>query len=48
MELIVLPLIERDTATLRLGICVTLADGQFAEALEPKRRQLTDAFIREL
>ena len=47
---IILPVIERDAVTRQVGIVVTLEliDGQHADAVEPKRRQLTDAFIREL
>ena len=47
---IILPVIERNAATRQVGIVVTLelAEGQHADAVEPKRRQLTDAFIREL
>lgn len=47
---IVLPVIERDAVTRQVGIVVTLelTGGQRADDVEPKRRQLTDAFIREL
>lgn len=47
---IILPVIERNSVTRQVGIVVTLelADGEHADAVEPKRRQLTDAFIREL
>lgn len=47
---IVLPVIERDAVRSQVGIVVTLelADGQHGDDVEPKRRQLTDAFIREL
>jgi len=47
---IVLPVIERDAVTRQVGIVVTLelTGGQRAGDVEPKRRQLTDAFIREL
>ena len=47
---IILPVIERNDVTRQVGIVVTLelAEGQHADAVEPKRRQLTDAFIREL
>jgi flagellar FliL protein len=47
---IILPVIERNAVTRQVGIVVTLelADGEHADAVEPKRRQLTDAFIREL
>lgn len=47
---IILPVIERNTVTRQVGIVVTLelAQGEHANVVEPKRRQLTDAFIREL
>jgi len=47
---IVLPVIERNTVMRQVGIVVTLelAPGEHADVVEPKRRQLTDAFIREL
>jgi hypothetical protein len=47
---IILPVIERNAVTRQVGIVVTLelADGERPDAVEPKRRQLTDAFIREL
>jgi chloramphenicol 3-O-phosphotransferase len=47
---IILPVIERNAVTRQVGIVVTLelAQGEHADAVEPKRRQLTDAFIREL
>jgi hypothetical protein len=47
---IVLPVIERNAVTRQVGIVVTLelAGGQHADEVEQKRRQLTDAFIREL
>ena len=47
---IILPVIERDSVTSQVGIVVSLelVDGQHGEDVEPKRRQLTDAFIREL
>jgi hypothetical protein len=47
---IVLSVIERDAVTRQVGIVVTLelVDGQHGDDIEPKRRQLTDAFIREL
>jgi flagellar FliL protein len=47
---IVLPVIERDSVTSQVGLVVALelVDGQHGEDVEPKRRQLTDAFIREL
>src|SRR5258708_23825083 len=47
---IILPVIERDAVTRQVGIVVTLelVDGPHADAVEPKLRQLTDAFIREL
>jgi flagellar FliL protein len=47
---IILPVIERDSVTSQVGLVVALelTDGQHGEDVEPKRRQLTDAFIREL
>src|SRR6185312_2168657 len=47
---IILPVIERDAVTRQVGIVITLelAQGEHPDAVEPKRRQLTDAFIREL
>jgi flagellar FliL protein len=47
---IILPVIERDSVTSQVGLVVALElfDGQHGEDVEPKRRQLTDAFIREL
>src|SRR4029077_3955422 len=47
---IILPVIERDAVTRQVGIVVTLelTGGQRSDDVEPKRRQLTDAFIREL
>lgn len=47
---IILPVIERNAVTRQVGIVVTLelAQGEHADVVEPKRRQLTDAFIREL
>jgi hypothetical protein len=47
---IILPVIERDAVTRQVGIVVTLelAQGEHPDVVEPKRRQLTDAFIREL
>ena len=43
-------MVERNAVTSQIGIVVKLkiADGQHADAVEPKRRQLSDAFIREL
>jgi flagellar FliL protein len=47
---IILPVIERNAVTRQVGIVVTLelAQGEHADVIEPKRRRLTDAFIREL
>lgn len=50
MDPIVLPVIEGSAVTRQVGILLTLelAKGQLASGVEPKRRQLTDAFITEL
>ena len=50
LQPIVLPVIERNAVTRQVGILLTLelAEGQAAATIEPKRRQLMDAFIREL
>jgi flagellar basal body-associated protein FliL len=47
---IVLPVIEANAVTRQVGILVTLelAEGQSLQTIEPKRRQLRDAFITEL
>lgn len=47
---IVLPVIEGNAVTRQVGILLTLelGDDFSAESIEPKRRQLMDAFITEL
>jgi flagellar basal body-associated protein FliL len=47
---IVLPVIEANSVTRQVGILVTLelVEGQSMASIEPKRRQLRDAFITEL
>jgi hypothetical protein len=50
LQPIVLPVIERNAVTRQIGILLTLelGAGQTAESIEPKRRQLVDAFVHEL
>jgi flagellar FliL protein len=50
LQPIVLPVIERNAVTRQIGILLTLELGkdQTSESIEPKRRQLVDAFVQEL
>ena len=50
LQPIVLPVIERNAVTRQVAILLTLelGDGHSTEEFEPKRRQLVDAFMREL
>jgi flagellar FliL protein len=50
LQPIVLPVIERNAVTRQIGILLTLELGkdQTTESIEPKRRQLVDAFVQEL